>query len=81
MARLRRAHPAFHPDADQRIPSTPAGVFAIERIADDGSRARVDVNFGSDPVDVDPGPGPWDAMLGEPSGGIGPRRVRWLTTT
>lgn len=78
MARLRAAHPAFHPDADQRIAPAPPSVFAVERTAANGSRARVDVNLGGDPVDVDPGPGPWAPMLGDPGEAIGPRRARWL---
>jgi sucrose phosphorylase len=80
MARIRMAHPAFHPDADQRIPPAPPGVFAVERTAKDGSRARVDMNFGNDPVDVDSGPGPWEPMLGDPDETIEPRRARWLTS-
>jgi sucrose phosphorylase len=81
MARIRMAHPAFHPDADQRIPPAPPGVFAVERTAKDGSRARVDVNLGGGSVDVDPGPGPWKAMLGDPGETVGPRRARWLASS
>ncbi len=46
---LRRSHPAFHPDAPQRILDTPHGVIGIDRISPRGSM-RVYVNVSGDSV-------------------------------
>ncbi len=51
MLALRRAHPAFHPDAGQRVLDTPPEVFAVEREAASGQRATVTVNFAHASVD------------------------------
>ncbi len=51
MLATRRLHPAFHPDADQRILDTPRHVFAVERIAATGERARVTVDVTSGTFD------------------------------
>jgi sucrose phosphorylase len=78
MARARTYQRAFHPAADQRILQAPAGVLAVERIAPDGARARVDVNFTDRAVEVDPGPGPWIPLYGGADEVVGPRSSRWL---
>jgi sucrose phosphorylase len=46
----RAGHPAFHPDADQRMVEAPPEVIAVDRIAGDGMRARVLVNCSSRPI-------------------------------
>ena len=81
MVRARTGHAAFHPDAPQRIPEAPVGVFAVERTARDGTRARVDVNFSDRAIAVDPGPGRWAPLLGDGGQTIGAGRCRWLSST
>lgn len=51
MLERRRDHPAFHPDARQRILDAPRGLVAVERWTPD-TAARVIVNATSTPVDV-----------------------------
>ncbi len=51
MLQVRRRHPAFHPDAEQRVLDAPGHVLAIERVAATGERARVTVDVTSGTYD------------------------------
>lgn len=48
----RAATPAFHPDSPQTVLQAPPQVFAVERTADSGERARVFVNVSGTPRTV-----------------------------
>jgi len=52
MLRSRAATPAFHPDSEQTLLDTPPQVFAVERVAEGGQRARVYVNVSGEPGTV-----------------------------
>ncbi len=52
MLQARAATPAFHPDSDQLVLDTPPAVFAVERVAAGGDRARVYVNVSGEPCTV-----------------------------
>jgi hypothetical protein len=52
MLQRRAATPAFHPDSAQVVLDTPPEVFAVERVAPTGERARVYVNFSARRVSV-----------------------------
>jgi glycosidase len=52
---LRRAQPAFHPDAPQRVLALPAGVFGLERRARDGAQRILALfNFTDRPQPIRP---------------------------
>ena len=53
MLARRASHPAFHPDADQRIVEAPPEVMVVDRLAADGTRARVLINCSNRPVRTD----------------------------
>ncbi len=56
LLKIRRAHPAFHPDGAQRALELPPGLFGIERLAPDGSeRIRMLANLSAAPLTVAPG--------------------------
>ena len=64
MLRARAATPAFHPDSEQTLLDAPAQVFAVERAAESGQRARVYVNVSGEPCTVGPENhelGPWSS--------------------
>ncbi len=65
----RAATPAFHPDSDQIVLDTPPAVFAVERVAADGERARVYVNVSGEPCAVGvPNDGArWSSLVGGPA--------------
>ncbi|MGI8781875.1 MAG: alpha-amylase family glycosyl hydrolase [Solirubrobacteraceae bacterium] len=48
----RAATPAFHPDSQQTLLDAPPQVFAVERAAESGERARVYVNVSGEPCTV-----------------------------
>ncbi len=79
MVAVRASHPAFHPEAQQRILASPPGVIAIERTAEDDSTAAVIVNLRAEPVEYVPG-GKWlDAMSRDtPLSVLQPWSWRWL---
>lgn len=52
MLQSRAATPAFHPDSEQTLLDAPPQVFAVERAADSGERARVYVNVAGEPASV-----------------------------
>jgi glucosylglycerate phosphorylase len=70
MLRARAATPAFHPDSEQTLLDAPRQVFAVERVAEDGARARVYVNVSGEPcaVRVEGDGGRWVPL----PGGAGP---------
>jgi sucrose phosphorylase len=41
LLQIRRSQPAFHPEAPQRLLTTTAGVFGLERSAIDGSQCII----------------------------------------
>ncbi len=57
----RAATPAFHPDSAQRLLDAPPQVFALERTAEGGERARVYVNVSGEPCRVHV-EGAWSAL-------------------
>jgi hypothetical protein len=60
MLEWRASTPAFDPDSDQTVLDTPENVFAVERTATAGRRARVYVNVSGEPAAVDAPPdGGW----------------------
>jgi sucrose phosphorylase len=65
----RAATPAFHPDSDQIVLDTPPAVFAVERVAADGERARVYVNVSGEPcaVGVPHDGARWSSLVGGPA--------------
>jgi sucrose phosphorylase len=79
MVARRTAHPAFHPEAAQRIAESPPAVLAVERQAADGLRAAVIVNLGADAVDYSL-PGDWvdNATALPPSPSLPPWSAVWL---
>ena len=64
MVEWRRSHPAFHPDAQQRILDAPHGLVAIERWMP-GTAARVIVNATSTPIDVHHLTRSWRRLTGD----------------
>ena len=52
MLQSRAATPAFHPDSEQTLLDAPPQVFAVERAAESGERARVYVNVSGAPASV-----------------------------
>lgn len=65
MLRARAATPAFHPDSDQIVLDTPPAVFAVERVAGSGERARVYVNVSGEPCAVGmPRSARWSSLAG-----------------
>jgi len=50
LLRARAATPAFHPDSRQTLLDTPSKIFAVERAAESGERARVYVNVSGEPA-------------------------------
>ena len=74
MAEIRSSHPAFYPEAAQRLLDSPSGVVAIARTAADGSEACVVVNLGAEAVTFAP-PGPW---VGADAEALPPWSARWL---
>jgi glycosidase len=60
----RAATPAFHPDSDQIVLDTPPAVFAVERVAAGGERARVYVNVSGEPCAVRVGGAGWASLSG-----------------
>jgi len=82
----RRRNPAFHPEADQQVLSTPAGVFAVQRTAASGQRAVVAVNLSSaHRVVTVPAAGEWrrtaDGVPTEGDVSLTPWQVLWLEAT
>ncbi len=69
MLGARAATPAFHPDSDQIVLDTPPAVFAVERVAADGERARVYVNVSGEPcaVGVPRDGARWSSLVGGPA--------------
>jgi sucrose phosphorylase len=57
MLEWRASTAAFHPESDQTVLDTPEHVFAVERTAAAGPRARVHVNVSGAPAAVDAPPG------------------------
>ncbi|HHC08961.1 MAG TPA: DUF3459 domain-containing protein [Actinobacteria bacterium] len=78
LVRLRSSHPAFHPEAAQRILDLPSGLFGVERIAADGRRVRVVVNLGSEEATVDLGGWRRLADGGAPFGTLAGYEACWL---
>ena len=80
MLTRRSGHPAFHPDAAQRIIKAPPEVIAVERVAADGERARVVVNCSSRLISIDDLAFGWrnleDGRSAEPS--LQPWAFQWL---
>ncbi len=89
MLRIRRAHPAFHPEAAFRVPAWDEGVFAVIRTVADGRRLLALHNVSAAGIELD--------LAGEMGDGIGwhdllapeeaiagsrislaPLQVRWL---
>ena len=86
MLEWRASTPAFDPESDQAVLATPDQVFAVERTAAAGPRARVYVNVSGAPaaVDAPPGGGWCAAGTAEPvSAGaritLAPWSSLWLT--
>ncbi len=66
MLAVRREHPAFHPLAQQRILELHPAVFAVERLAPDGSeRILCLTNVSAQPQTLALPPGRWRDLLGE----------------
>ena len=81
MLAWRQAHPAFHPDARQRVEGDGRGLVTIERECPAG-RALVAVNFGDEAARVPlPSPG-WVGFDGSLPAGtsleVSPRGSRWV---
>lgn len=78
MCRWRASHPAFHPDAGQRILDLGTQLFAVEREGVGGARALVVVNVTGDEVPLRLS-GTWAAFDGgEPGRPLGRWESRWL---
>jgi len=82
MLQARAATPAFHPDSDQHVLDTEPGVFAVERVAEGGERARVYVNVSGEPCRVSV-PQRWSSLSAAPApdGGrlvLAPWSSAWL---
>lgn len=75
MLQARAATPAFHPDSAQTLLDAPPEVFAVERAAADGERARVYVNVSGEPAAVSvPGDGArWVPLAGSADASPGER--------
>lgn len=79
MLKLRAAHPAFHPDADQQVLASPQEILAIERVAADGAGMRILVNCSDHEVPISDLVSGWDEPNGAPSGDrLGPWQALWL---
>jgi glucosylglycerate phosphorylase len=82
MLQARAATPAFHPDSDQHVLDTAPEVFAVERVAAGGERARVYVNVSGEPCTVSV-PQRWSSLSAGPApvGGrlaLAPWSSAWL---
>jgi glycosidase len=82
MLEWRSATPAFHPESEQTVLDAPREVFAVERAAPTGERARMYVNVSSDEarVRLEPSAG-WADFDGRPVDAaleLGPWSSRWL---
>jgi sucrose phosphorylase len=69
MLEWRVATPAFHPDSAQTVLDTPPNVFAVEREAVTGERARVYVNVSRRPATVLLSQAGWVDIAGQAVGG------------
>jgi glycosidase len=68
MLEWRAATPAFHPDSAQTVLDTPPDVFAVEREAVTGERARVCVNVSRRPATVALSEADWVDFTGQAVG-------------
>jgi glycosidase len=84
MLERRAATPAFHPESAQTVLDAPREVFAVERAAPTGERARVYVNVSSRRVRVavEPGAGwaTFDGRAADAALELGPWSSCWLRT-
>jgi hypothetical protein len=65
MLEARASTAAFHPDSGQTVLDAPPHVFAVERCAESGERARVYVNVSRAPATVDLGSATWTPLAGQ----------------
>lgn len=81
MLEWRAATPAFHPDSAQAVLDGPPELFAVEREAPGGERARVYVNVSGEPSTAALDPTGWVDFAGSAVGGrveLAPWSSAWL---